>query len=120
MQCLHQHTPLHLVLQKIRVEQNSIVDEYLSYVDHVCKTTYDDKAAADATRDAREEAWPEYSNDATLLSKPSYMGMPSFYKGETYAARYMEDIQKVQERRQHHVHVKDEHGVRKPLNALQV
>ena len=60
---------------------NTTVEEYLSYVDHVSKTTYDDKAAADATRDAREEAWPEYSSDGALLSKPSHMGMPGFYKG---------------------------------------
>ena len=98
VQCLHQHTPLHHVLRKIRETQSTIVDEYLAYVDHVCKTTYDDKAAADTSRDSREQAWPEYSNDASLLSKPSYMGMPAFLKGDTFAKLYKEDIQRVQER----------------------
>ena len=116
IQCLHQHMPLYDIFRKLRdIKQNTIVAEYLGYVNHVCKTTYDDIEAAHASRDAREDEWPEYANRSTLLSKPTYMSEPSFFRGDLYAESYRADIQRVQELRQHHVHIKGDDGVRKPL-----
>ena len=43
IQHMHQRMPLYELFRKLRdAMHNTIVAEYLGYVNHVCKTTYDD------------------------------------------------------------------------------
>jgi len=54
-----------------------------------------------------------------LLSKPNYQGSDALANDEDDATHwydeYMKDVQRVQDRRQHHVHIPDDTGARQPL-----
>ena len=114
-QCLHQHTPLHDVLHKIRTTKADIVKEYLAYANHVSRASYPDPAGWKSAQVRREEDWPEYKSDPILLSKPEYLSKECVQTDDAFSQAYARDIQAVQERRQHHVHIVDQHGERQPL-----
>ena len=104
-------------------ESSSIVEEYLAYTNHVSKASYDDIETWKAHRLKREADWPEYAGILELISKPAYISSDSWKYAadrraptqEEYAKQYRVGAQRIQERRQHHVHIPDEEGNRKPL-----
>ena len=56
VQCLHQHTPLHQILHRIRCGAGSLVQDYLTYANHVCKTSYADVEGWHARQQGMEDA----------------------------------------------------------------
>ena len=117
MQCLHQHTPLLDIFEKIENGDTQLVKEMLAYKAHVSKQQYDDLPGW-ITRQARiEEAWPEYKRDVCLLSKPSYLG--ANLGGQEWLTHYSQHVQTVQERKQNHVHTFNSKGERIPLAHCQ-
>lgn len=43
VQCLHQHTNLYQIMEKIREKPDGIVQEYLRYKEHVCRQVYSEE-----------------------------------------------------------------------------
>ena len=60
VQCLHQHTPLIEVLQRLRQGGKGIVDKCLQHRAHVCRQICADPALAEERLPDREKEWPEY------------------------------------------------------------
>ena len=40
VQCLHQHTSIYDILEKLRETPDNIIKEYLRYKEHVCRQVY--------------------------------------------------------------------------------
>ena len=123
VQCMHQHTPLLELFQIFKKKKSRIAEEYLAYTNHVSKASYNDIDEWKARRPQREADWPEYPADLELISKPGYISADSWMhevagrapSNEEYAKQYRFDVHRIQECRQHHVHIPDEEGNRKPL-----
>ena len=58
VQCLHHHTPLDAVLQRLQTNDNKEINEYLSCKEHVCRQVYADPARAEKILPQREQEWP--------------------------------------------------------------
>ena len=117
VQCLHQNTPLKTVMEAVS-KKPSIVTDYLDYVTHVAKTTYDDVDRWKAEQETIESQWPVYKDDVLTVSKPAYLSSSSSAddpEGQQWLEAFKEDVQGLQQRKQHHVHVPDENQVRQPL-----
>ena len=134
VQCLHQHTPLAEILELLRAKRGHLVEEYLVYKGRVCRQVY---AHTDANMRQRlhelEAKWPAYEESKTLISRPMYLTRRDADCNETiaearawvekqareWAEEYLqEDVQALQEHKQHHVHVYNpETGEREPLQA---
>ena len=128
VQCLHQHTPLVEIMELLKKREGAgIVAAYLEYKQHVCRETYAKKGSKLETRlESAEKAWPEYETDTTLTAAPQYRrgnidkaGDDHIDEARRWKNSYIDsDVQKLQERRQHHVHIYNaETGEREPLPA---
>ncbi len=131
VQCLHQHTPMRELLQRIRDKPLGVVSGYLAYQAHVCKQTYE---APDGWEEGRrqdtETEWPEYKHTPLLLSRAQYLKSRAWQActsvaalladGAAWIADHAKRVQLIQEHRQHHVHLpdpKDPKQKRKPLTS---
>ena len=116
----------------IRERGRDLVDEYLAYKAHVSEQSYADLSGWEPTRRAEtEEHWPEYKNTCILMSRPAWLyrrsqacigsataSMKSMIKdGTNWLRQYVPYKQRLQEMKQHHVHIMDEKGVRRPLTS---
>ena len=73
VQCLHQHTPLATILQRLRKGGHEIVQGYLKYKAHVSRQVYADTDGLEERLHALEEEWPEYEGSRFLVSRPPYL-----------------------------------------------
>ena len=136
VQCLHQHTPLWEIIQKLKSENGKvIVDGYLKYKSHVCRQVYaSERDVVDARLHVFEGEWPNHKDSVHLISSPDYMSelpygsstdelpdnMPHMLEeGEAWLKKHLEDdVEDLQMMRQHHVHlVNPDTGKREPLAA---
>ena len=67
-----------------------------------------------------ESEWPEYRNNPVLSGRPAYLQQDMQMAGGVLSpskglAQHKQHVQRVQELRQHHVHVLYANGVRQPL-----
>ncbi len=133
VRCLHQHKPLSEVLQSF-TDRPELVEKYLKYKEHVCRQMFSSEAMVKTWDEGRrvemESKWPEYSEETALLETPAYISTGSvsaphanqaaallsraslekrLQEGKEWLRRYLRHhVQKVQELKQHHVHVWDE------------
>lgn len=73
VQCLHQHTNIYQIMEKLRYEPDNIVKEYLKYKEHVCRQVYTENV--DVVNEKLAEAenqWPEYKTNELLTAIPAY------------------------------------------------
>ena len=135
IQCLHQHTPLQEVFEIIRDDVNDrgkqVMKEYLEYKERVCRQVYSERMDADVidkNLDEAEKSWPEFKTEGGLLCRPTFQTrtlnkaatqMEARQDADVWETNYLhKDVQYLQERKQHHVHLKDEEtGDRVPLPA---
>jgi len=134
VQCLHQHTPLAEIMEILSdVRGSQVVTDYLNYKTHVCREIYSEKCPdVDARLGKIESEWPEYASDTVLTSCPAYLSAgacadrdrcvsreESQKEGRKWRKDYVDtDVQRLQERRQHHVHIYSEQTKqREPLPA---
>lgn len=106
------------------------------YKAHVCRQVYADPDKAQAQRESREKAWPEYPDELVLVSIPAYLSQrdeeepPTQHSlptnkplervatesAKAWLAEYLgEHVQTLQELKQNHVHVPNAKGERVPL-----
>ena len=139
LQCLHQHTNIYQVLEKIREKPDAIVKEYLRYKAHVCRQVYtEDVDEVNTKLEEAESHWPEYKTNETLTSIPAYTfksdcdltdttsgkdGVASWKsivaEGAAWLKSYLHiDVEELQRLKQHHVHIVNEQtNEREPLAA---
>ena len=135
IQCLHQHTPLEEVFEVVRDDVQGrgkkIVEDYLEYKGRVCRQVYSQQMAAEDINRRLEDAeksWPEFKAESGLFCRPAFQTRtlhPQATETEAevdavaWEKAYLdEDVQYLQERKQNHVHLKNEEtGERVPLPA---
>ena len=119
LQCYHQVTPLS---QLIHVGEKWLLEmlrRYSDYSGHVRRMIYSNPEAWEEERDAVEAAWPEYKDCALMSSRPSYQ-CDSILEPAAWKAIYLAtDVEELQKRKQHHVHLPGPDGERRPLNHCQ-
>ena len=125
IQCLHQHTPLDEVLQRLQTKGNKEINGYLKFKEHVCRQVYADPDRADERLPLKEQEWPEYVSDVRLTSRPTYLSQrisgplqesKKIEEGAAWLSKHLsEHVQELQESKQHHVHLPNDKGERVPL-----
>lgn len=141
VQCIHQHTPLWEVMRTVREDSKEIAHKLGEYKMIVCREVYQDVDGFWHRQEELERRWPEYEDSVDLCS------IPSFYKeqrsvlerddeeaqdeptpvqvehavleGKKWLKQHKEWIQRVQEKKQNHIHPLDENGVRTVLKHCQ-
>ena len=75
-QCLHQHTPLREIAQRLAEPHvgRILVEKYLRYKSHVCRQVYENEKDLENQILETEAEWPEYRKSEKLISRPSYQG----------------------------------------------
>ena len=105
--------------------------EFLEYKRRVCRQVYSSSVSEESVVQNLAEAeasWPEYKNEWGLVCRPTYQTrvagkcttqVAAAEEARAWEKDYLdEDVQYLQERKQHHVHLKDaETGERVPLPA---
>ena len=116
LQCSHQFTPLRDLVDLGREPMLELLRKFSDYSAHVQRRIYwDPKAWQDKRQAEVEEEWPEYRGSSLMLSRPAYQlnaGMDAEEWRRTYFA---EDVEELQMHKQHHVHIPDSEGIRRPL-----
>ena len=124
LECLHQHLSLEDIAKIVDTANCKLVDEYLQFKDYSCRQRYPDVENISKKQwKGMEESWPEHANTNMLCSLPSYLGAspaPSdtlLEEGKSWLQQYNMDLQEVMLRRQHHIHIPDHNGHKRPLGA---
>ena len=114
-ECLHQFTPLSELVRldkKVMLEQ---LRKYSDYTAHVSRTIYCEPEACRAKQKEVEDGWPEYRNSHLMLSRPAYQS-DLLLDANDWSREYLaRDVEQLQMHKQHHVHIPDAQGVRRPL-----
>ena len=116
LQCLHQFTPLRDLVELGREPMLELLRNYSHYSAHVQRRVYwNPEAWHDRRQEEVEEEWPEYRDSSLMLSRPTYQ-LNATMDAEEWRQTYLaEDVEELQMHKQHHVHIPDAAGVRKPL-----
>ncbi|CAJ1341859.1 unnamed protein product, partial [Effrenium voratum] len=116
VQCRHQHGSLAGLLDLGKPKIQALMQTYASYTAHVRRSVYCDPEGWERDRAAVEEEWPEYKDCALMLSRPAYQASRRL-RPEEWTRRYLaEDVEQLQRRKQHHVHLPaGPGGERRPL-----
>lgn len=134
LQCMHQHSTLHEIAEKLRhaVKGASLLQDFCTFKAHVDREVYEAVEAFRAQRKVIEDAWPLYAEYAHLLIQPSVEAIPhllqqdseslrEFVKeGERWKCEYLKVVQRTQQMRNHHIHLPNEddpEGPRKPQGS---
>ena len=139
LQCLHQHSSMQHIFDRIRSEGGKdIVEGLLKYKAHVWDEAYATLEGWDPERrKEREDAWPEYKAPTykyrdLMISRPSYQKRDSssfvgsggalvgslIANGRAWLRRHKKHTQLIQEHKQHHVHTLSADGkTRLPLTC---
>lgn len=90
-----------------------------SYWGYVQRKVYCNKEASDNEKDEIEDAWPEFKNYTLMSSRPAYQ-LDDVMEPTTWRATYLPaDVEGLQKRKQHHVHIPGPDGKRMPLKHCQ-
>ncbi|CAJ1413430.1 unnamed protein product, partial [Effrenium voratum] len=116
VQCRHQRDSLASLLDLGKPEIQTLLQRYASYTAHVRRSVYCDPDGWERDRAAVEEEWPEHKDCALMLSRPAYQASRRL-RPEEWTRRYLaEDVEQLQRRKQHHVHLPaGPGGERRPL-----
>ena len=111
VQCLHQHTPLSTIVKMYPSDLRQQVKMAGMYNAHARRTVYVDPKQWEETQRADvEEEWPEFRNSSLMLSRPQYQSDPDM-TAAAWKTRYLDhDVDLLQQRKQHHVHIAQEPG----------
>ncbi|CAJ1389069.1 unnamed protein product, partial [Effrenium voratum] len=104
VQCRHQRGSLAGLLDLGKPELRTLLQRYASYTAHVRRSVYCDPDGWERDRAAAEEEWPK-CDCALMLSRPAYHASRRL-RPEEWTRRYLaEDVEQLQQRKQHHVHL---------------
>ena len=116
VQCRHQRGSLAGLLDLGKPELQTLLQRYASYTAHVRRSVYCDPDGWERDRAAVEEEWPEYKDCALMLGRPAYQASRRLQPEEWTRQYLAEDVEQLQRRKQHHVHLPaGPSGERRPL-----
>ncbi|CAJ1385553.1 unnamed protein product, partial [Effrenium voratum] len=116
VQCRHQRGSLAGLLDLGKPQLQTLLQRYASYTAHVRRSVYCDPDGWERDRAAVEEEWPEYKDCALMLSRPAYQASRRLQPEEWTRQYLAEDVEQLQRRKQHHVHLPaSPGGERRPL-----
>ena len=120
VQCFHQFHPLTDLhrLSKILedVEWMGFVEKYKSYASHTSRKVYADPNGWESRARAEvENQWPEFRDSLLMLSRPGYQYNEDIEAHDWKQTYLDQDVERLQQHKQHHVHLPDEEGRRQPL-----
>ena len=113
--CLHQFTPLSELVRLGKKPMLELLRKYSDYSAHVRRMIYCDPEAWQEKQEAVEDEWPEYRQSTLMLKRPGYQSddaMPALTWKRDYLGT---DVEALQMHKQHHVHMPDKNGIRRPL-----
>ena len=73
VQCLHQHTPLHEIVQLSSEKMSDLVEGYKRYKMHACRQEYDDGDGWRSRKAEVEKAWPAHNDTTDLATAPAHV-----------------------------------------------
>ena len=83
VQCLHQHAPLHELVQLPQGVLGRLVEEYKRYKRNACRQEYADVEGWRSRKAEVEKAWPAYRESTDLVSAAEYLSFsPSRVAGQ--------------------------------------
>ena len=119
LQCIHQHSTLTEIAEKIRDEINGpkIVNRFFEYKKHVDNEMYHNHELFQKRRKQLESDWPLYPNSAHALVQPASADTLNHIlisaaelvqrNGAVWKEGFLQTIQRTQGMFQHHVHLPD-------------
>ena len=118
VQCLHQFTPLSELVRLGKKPLLELLRKYTTYATHARRMVYCDSETWREQRQAEvEDEWPEYKKSTLMLDRPNYQQPDSATEASVWKRIYLaKDVEALQGHKQHHVHMADKAGVRRPLN----
>ena len=119
VQCYHQFTPLSELVTLSSERQLELLRRYSTYSAHVRRTIYNKPQDWEEEQQDVEADWPEYKGCALMVSRPAYQSADaaSMTAEEWKLAFLTQDVEELQKRKQHHVHLPSgPNGERQPLN----
>ena len=119
VQCYHQFTPLVDLLKLGNQRLVEMLRRYSSYSAHVRRMVYCNPHQWQEELEEVEAEWPEYKNCSLMVSRPAYQAAEAAScAAEEWKAIYLsKDVEELQKRKQHHVHLPTgPGGERRPLN----
>ena len=119
VQCYHQFTSLATLEGLGDARLLELVRRCTSYSGHVQRKIYCNPEAWEEERDEVEAAWPEYKACSLMSSRPAYQGNGAMEPAAWRAIYLSEDVEALQKRKQHHVHLPGPDGDRLPLRHCQ-
>ena len=115
-QCFHQFTPLSDLLKLDDQRHLELLRKYTAYSAHVRRTIYCDPESWQDQQKEVEDEWPEYRGSLLMVSRPGYQRQRNGGADAWKFAYLNEDVEQLQQRKQHHVHLPDgPNGERRPL-----
>ena len=124
LECLHQHRSLDSLVEEMESRGEQLCGQFLRFKEHVTMQTHAVPAQwTERKREEVETSWPEHAARDELLLVPEFFRArqavgsvaAALEEAEVWKRQYMEDVEMIQELRQHHIHLPDKHGKRKPL-----
>ena len=119
VQCYHQFSSLS-DLESLNAKRSlEMLRRYTSYAGHIQRKVYCNQEDWEQERNDVEAAWPEFKSCTVMSSRPAYQTDETM-EPEAWRAAYLAgDMEELQKRRQHHVHVPGPDGKRMPLKHCQ-
>jgi len=116
IQCVHQFTTLPELQRWGRKPLLELLRKYSTYSAHVTRKVYCNTEDWVQWKQAAIEAqWPEYKDSMLMLSRPAYQ-LDAEMDPISWAREFLEfDVEELQRHKQHHVHLPDDKGERRPL-----
>ena len=119
IQCFHQLRSLS-ELQGLKDQRLvEMLRRCTSYSGYVQRKVYCNKEAWDDEKHEIEDAWPEFKDCPLMSSRPAYQ-LDDVMEPAAWRATYLAaDVEGLQKRKQHHVHIPGPDGKRMPLKHCQ-
>ena len=119
LQCCHQFTSLSDLQKLAEKPLLEMLRGCTSYTSHVQRKVYSNQEAWEKERAEVEAAWPEFKTSTLMSSCPAYQ-VDDAMEPKAWRAAYLDqDVEALQKRLQHHVHLPGPDGKRLPLKHCQ-
>ena len=117
VQCFHQYHSLTELMEQGKETMLELLRKYSDYSAHVSRKVYcDPEEWQERKQQQVEDQWPEYKQSTLMQSRPGYQQDRRKPAAAWRMAYLSEDVEALQQHKQHHVHIVDSKGVRQPLN----
>ena len=112
---LHQHHALAEIADILLRKGRQVVEQYMHFKKHVCRQEYACMGRwTEEAQQKTEKNWPEFADEVDLYLVPAFIGSTAM-SDVAWKQAYETLLFGVQSKRQHHIHLPNAEGIRKPL-----